>query len=230
MDQSKRRNPVAWSAGIGVGRGSSTSGAYFPRSFQLRRARYGPSGMKSLRSWSRAPSLPCQTTSPSATAPAAVRGSEVSSGSGSPQTDTPVTCPAPSGQLLTEPGVGHLVRQHGAKPAETRVVRLGGVEGRIDVAAGRCVVAVHVPLRIDVGQVCEEQLHAPWQAAESRSAGFSLLVPASPRHGAARIRRRASTSLRCRAWKWQLKKGPPWPREKGPPNSPQHITFLGSPG
>ena len=55
--------------------------------------------------------------------------------------------------------------------------RDGGVEGRIDVPARRRVVAVHVPLRIDVRQVCEQQLHAPGQAAERRSAGFSLLVP-----------------------------------------------------
>ena len=49
----------------------------------------------------------------------------------------------------------------GAKPAETRVVRLGVVEGGIDGRARRRVAAVHVPLRIEVGQVCEEQLHAP---------------------------------------------------------------------
>ena len=56
--------------------------------------------MNSSRCWSRAPSLPCQTTSPSA-----VPRTDVSSGSGSgsPQTtDTPVTCPAP----VRQPDVG----------------------------------------------------------------------------------------------------------------------------
>ena len=55
--------------------------------------------MNSSRCWSRAPSLPCQTTSPSA-----VPRTDVSSGSGSgsPQTtDTPVTCPAPVRQLTS---------------------------------------------------------------------------------------------------------------------------------
>ena len=30
-------------------------------------------------------------------------------------------------------------------------------------------------------------------------------------------------------WKWQLKKGPPWPREKGPPSLRQHIRFWALP-
>jgi len=30
-------------------------------------------------------------------------------------------------------------------------------------------------------------------------------------------------------WKWQLKKGPPWPREKGPPRSPSTHQILGPP-
>ncbi len=45
---------------------------------------------------------------------------------------------------------------------------------------------------------------------------------------ASAARRRVAEYLM--SWKWQLKKGPPWPREKGPPNSPQHITFPGPPG
>ena len=85
--------------------------------------------------------------------------------------------PAAPAELPAEPGVGRLVRQHAAKPAETRAVRLDGVEGCIDVLARRRLVAVHVPLRIEVGQVREEQLDAPGHTDESRSAGFPLLVP-----------------------------------------------------
>ena len=43
--------------------------------------------------------------------------------------------------------------------------------------------------------------------------------------------RASHEASRCRygsPWKWQLEKGPPWPREKGPPRSPSthHILAL----
>ena len=57
--------------------------------------------------------------------------------------------------------------------------------------ARRRVVAVHVPRRIEIDQVCEEQLDAPGQVGESRSAGFPLLFalrPLRPRPGRVPLR------------------------------------------
>ena len=80
-------------------------------------------------------------------------------------------------ELLAVAGRGRLVRQHVAKPPETRVVGLGGVQGRIDVPARRRVVAVHVSLWIELRQVCVAQIHSPGQVGERKFAGSPLLFP-----------------------------------------------------
>ena len=70
-----------------------------------------------------------------------------------------------------------LVRQHAAKAPETRGVRLGGAQGRIDVLARRRVVLLQAPLRIAVRQVGVVQVQAPRQGAELVDQSVPILFP-----------------------------------------------------
>ena len=80
-------------------------------------------------------------------------------------------------QLLAVAGRGGFIRQHSAIALETRGVRLGRGQRRIDVLARRRVVLLQAPLRIELRQVRVVQARSPGQAGERPLADGLLLLP-----------------------------------------------------
>ena len=132
---------------------------------------------------------------------------------GAEGTHDPITCYAlTSIASLPENGLTqycHTKRRRRQRRGASRSSRLPTSSSRT-TPRGRGIVTELAAVRLDAGQGVAGLSQRP----------KCLVVDRGGCEG------KANTKTPLPPWKWQLKKGPPWPREKAPPNSPQHITFL----